>query len=103
MRIISGQLRGRELGSVPKGVRPTTDRVRESLFSSLGSVDGCAVLDLFAGSGALGIEETTLRNSAAYLQGWMRALKDDKKLFVAAAGKAQRAADWILNEREVTA
>ena len=56
MRIISGQLRGRELGSVPKGVRPTTDRVRESLFSSLGSVDGCAVLDLFAGTGALGLE-----------------------------------------------
>lgn len=56
MRIISGRLRGRDLGRVPDGVRPTTDRVRESLFSSLGSVDGCHVLDLFAGTGALGLE-----------------------------------------------
>lgn len=56
MRIISGHLRGRDLGRVPDGVRPTTDRVRESLFSSLGSLEGCAVLDLFAGTGALGLE-----------------------------------------------
>lgn len=56
MRIISGTLRGRDLGAVPKGVRPTTDRVRESLFSALGSVDGLRVLDLFAGTGALGLE-----------------------------------------------
>lgn len=56
MRIISGHLRGRDLGRVPDGVRPTTDRVRESLFSSLGPLEGCAVLDLFAGTGALGLE-----------------------------------------------
>lgn len=56
MRIISGTLRGRDLGSVPDGVRPTSDRVRESLFSALGALDGLAVLDLFAGTGALGIE-----------------------------------------------
>ena len=56
MRVISGQLGGRDLGSVPDGVRPTVDRVRESLFSSLRSVEGLAVLDLFAGTGALGIE-----------------------------------------------
>ena len=56
MRIISGHLRGRDLGRVPDGVRPTTDRVRESLFSSLGALEGCAVLDLFAGTGALGLE-----------------------------------------------
>jgi 16S rRNA (guanine966-N2)-methyltransferase len=43
---------------VPRGqsVRPTSDRVREALFSILGSLDGESVLDLFAGSGALGIE-----------------------------------------------
>ena len=52
--------------------------------------------------GSLGIEEKTLRNSAAYLQGWLRALRDDKRLLVAAAGKAQRAADWILDQREVS-
>lgn len=56
MRIISGRLRGRDLGAVPDGVRPTTDRVRESLFSALGDLDGASVLDLFAGSGALGLE-----------------------------------------------
>lgn len=56
MRIIAGRLRGRELGPVPQGVRPTADRVRESLFSVLGGVAGFRVLDLCAGTGALGIE-----------------------------------------------
>lgn len=56
MRIISGRFRGRDLGKVPDGVRPTTDRVRESLFSVLGAVDDLRVLDLFAGTGALGLE-----------------------------------------------
>ncbi len=59
-RIISGTARGRRL-LVPKhGTRPTSDRVRESLFSSLdhrlGGWQGLRVLDLFAGSGALGLE-----------------------------------------------
>ena len=56
MRVISGSLGGRDLGSVPDGVRPTGDRVRESLFSILGSIRGMRVLDLFAGTGALGLE-----------------------------------------------
>lgn len=56
MRIIAGRLRGRALGVVPDGVRPTADRVRESLFSALGSVEGLRVLDLCAGTGALGLE-----------------------------------------------
>jgi 16S rRNA (guanine966-N2)-methyltransferase len=56
MRIIAGRLRGRDLGSVPVGVRPTSDRVRESLFSILGSVEGLSILDLFAGTGAFGLE-----------------------------------------------
>ncbi len=56
MRIISGRFRGRDLGGVPDGVRPTSDRVRESLFSALGDLSGLAVLDLFAGTGALGLE-----------------------------------------------
>ncbi|MFH1529901.1 MAG: 16S rRNA (guanine(966)-N(2))-methyltransferase RsmD [Pseudomonadota bacterium] len=58
MRIIAGRYRGHPI-SAPAGrtVRPTTDRVREALFSILGaSVEGAAVLDLFAGSGALGLE-----------------------------------------------
>jgi 16S rRNA (guanine966-N2)-methyltransferase len=57
MRVIAGRLGGRRL-KAPTGkvTRPTSDRVREALFSMLGQVEGCHVLDLFAGSGALGIE-----------------------------------------------
>ena len=57
MRVIAGTHGGRELVA-PKGraTRPTSDRVREALFSILGDLDGARVLDLFAGSGALGIE-----------------------------------------------
>jgi 16S rRNA (guanine966-N2)-methyltransferase len=57
MRVIAGRLGGRRL-SAPRGrtTRPTSDRVREALFSMLGPIDGASVLDLFAGTGALGIE-----------------------------------------------
>lgn len=58
MRVIGGSARGRRLATVPgRGTRPTSDRVRESLFDILGArpVDA-DVLDLFAGTGALGIE-----------------------------------------------
>jgi 16S rRNA (guanine966-N2)-methyltransferase len=58
VRIIAGEHRGRRI-AVPArpGVRPTPDRVRETLFNWLGQrVDGLACLDLFAGSGALGFE-----------------------------------------------
>jgi 16S rRNA (guanine966-N2)-methyltransferase len=58
MRVIAGRYRGRRLQS-PRGAatRPTSDRVREALFSVLGDrVLGARVLDLYAGSGALGIE-----------------------------------------------
>ncbi|UWQ13973.1 16S rRNA (guanine(966)-N(2))-methyltransferase RsmD [Aliiroseovarius sp. M344] len=67
MRIIAGRFRGLALASVGKGdagahLRPTTDRVRESLFSMLSGgrfgdpIEGARVLDLFAGTGALGLE-----------------------------------------------
>jgi 16S rRNA (guanine966-N2)-methyltransferase len=60
MRVIGGESRGRRL-SAPVGtnVRPTSDRVREAIFDilfSLGGVDGLHVADLFAGTGAIGIE-----------------------------------------------
>ena len=57
MRIIAGEFKGRRL-QAPRGARtrPTADRVREALFSMLGDVGGARVLDLYAGSGALGIE-----------------------------------------------
>ncbi len=61
MRIIAGSLRGRTFDApVGQGTRPTTDRVRESVMSSLysarGGFEGAQVLDAFAGSGALGFE-----------------------------------------------
>src|SRR5690349_7670282 len=73
MRVIAGSHKGRELAA-PKGraTRPASDRVREALFSILGDIAGLSVLDLFAGSGALGIEalsrgagRATLVDSAA--------------------------------------
>ena len=57
MRVIAGTARGIRLAPVPNGVRPTSDRVRESVFNALGQFfDGGDVLDLYAGTGALGIE-----------------------------------------------
>ncbi len=57
MRIVAGTARGARLAPVPQGVRPTSDRVRESIFNSLGQFfDGGSVLDLYAGTGAMGIE-----------------------------------------------
>lgn len=57
MRIVAGEAKGRKLVVPPHGVRPTPDRVREALFSSLADrVVDATVLDLFAGSGALGLE-----------------------------------------------
>jgi len=57
MRVIAGTAKAIRLGPVPAGVRPVSDRAREGLFSSLlPDLPGARVLDLFAGTGALGIE-----------------------------------------------
>ena len=77
MRIISGRFKGAALASVGKGdagahLRPTTDRVRESIFNLLVNggygdpISGVRVLDLFAGTGALGFE--ALSRGAAFVQ-----------------------------------
>jgi 16S rRNA (guanine966-N2)-methyltransferase len=57
MRVIAGELKGQRLVA-PRGwkVRPTSDRVREAIFSALGDVTGARVLDLYCGTGALAIE-----------------------------------------------
>jgi 16S rRNA (guanine(966)-N(2))-methyltransferase RsmD len=57
MRITGGEARGRRI-LLPGGsrIRPTSDRIRESLFGILGPLDGVSFLDLFAGSGAVGLE-----------------------------------------------
>jgi 16S rRNA (guanine966-N2)-methyltransferase len=59
MRIVAGTAKGRRLAVPSRGTRPTSDRAREALFSSLGALvdlTGARVLDLFAGSGAVGLE-----------------------------------------------
>jgi 16S rRNA (guanine966-N2)-methyltransferase len=57
MRIIAGSRKGHRIAA-PRGdgTRPTGDRVRESLFAIIGPIEGASALDLFAGSGALGLE-----------------------------------------------
>ncbi|MGV1089400.1 MAG: 16S rRNA (guanine(966)-N(2))-methyltransferase RsmD [Mycobacterium sp.] len=66
-RIVAGVAGGRRLVVPPRGTRPTTDRVREALFNVLAArvdFDGLRVLDLYAGSGALGLEALS-RGAAA--------------------------------------
>ena len=66
MRIIAGEKRGAKIFA-PKGhdVRPTGDRVREAAFNLIGPVEGASVLDLFAGSGAYGLEALSRGAAAA--------------------------------------
>lgn len=68
MRIVAGAARGRRLAVPAAGTRPTSDRVRESVFAALesayGSLAGLRVLDLYAGSGAFGLEALS-RGAAA--------------------------------------
>jgi 16S rRNA (guanine966-N2)-methyltransferase len=68
VRVVAGDYKGRRL-SAPRGldVRPTSDRVREALFSILGDISGLRVLDLFAGSGALAIEALSRGAASATL------------------------------------
>ncbi|MGF7147187.1 16S rRNA (guanine966-N2)-methyltransferase [Sphingomonas zeicaulis] len=115
MRIVAGRWRGRPLAS-PKGAatRPTADRTREALFSMLasrlGSFEGLRVADLFAGTGALGLE--ALSRGATYctfveqdraavdaLRANVRALEaegDVRHQSVAALAPAQQAYDLLL-------
>jgi len=82
MRVIAGRLGGRRL-KAPSGTvtRPTSDRVREALFSMLGNVEGASVLDMFAGTGALGIEALSRGASGVVFverhAGAVRALRDN--------------------------
>ena len=68
MRVVAGEFKGRRL-TAPRGrdLRPTSDRAREALFSMLGDVAGLTVLDLYAGTGALGIEAVSRGALAATL------------------------------------
>jgi len=71
MRVVGGELGGRRLTGPPKSkganLRPTTDRVREALFSALDDVADATVLDLFSGSGSLAIEALSRGAASAVL------------------------------------
>ena len=115
MRVIAGKYGGRRLQAPPgDATRPTSDRVREALFSVLGArVDGARVLDLFAGSGALGIEalsrgaaEATFVDSAPAAIRAVRAnlealgaeadvRRSDARRFLGAASAAARQYDLV--------
>ena len=69
VRIVAGVAGGRRLAVPPHGTRPTSDRVREAVFSALAArrvLEGARVLDLYAGSGAMGLE--ALSRGAAHVQ-----------------------------------
>jgi 16S rRNA (guanine966-N2)-methyltransferase len=89
VRVVAGEHRGRTLRAPPGATtRPTSDRVREALFSILGSVDGLRVLDLYAGSGALGIEALSRGASSATFVESDRAALDAIRANLAAIGEA---------------
>jgi 16S rRNA (guanine966-N2)-methyltransferase len=66
MRVIAGTAKGRRLKAPPMGTRPMTDQMKESLFSALGSLEAALVLDLYAGSGSLGLEALSRGAKKAY-------------------------------------
>ncbi|MFQ5523232.1 MAG: 16S rRNA (guanine(966)-N(2))-methyltransferase RsmD [Acidimicrobiia bacterium] len=99
MRIIAGVARGRRLRSPDtKETRPVTDRVREAVFSSLGSlVEGADVADLYAGTGSFGLEALSRgAHSALFVESGHRALEVLKANIasVALGGKVVRARVW---------
>ena len=70
MRIIAGLAKGRNIPAVAQSTRPTSDRAREALFSSLasefGDFDGLNVLDLYSGTGAIGLEALSRGSSTVH-------------------------------------
>jgi 16S rRNA (guanine966-N2)-methyltransferase len=107
LRVVAGAHRGRPLKAPPgRGTRPTADKVREALFSILGPIEQARVLDLFAGSGALGIEALSRgaasatfveqdRRAAAVIRQNLEALGEEAEVVVADA------ASWL--QRQSTA
>ena len=96
MRVVAGRYKGRRL-TAPRGssTRPTQDSVREAVFNLLGPIDGARVIDLYAGSGALGVEAlsrgaataTFVESDAAAL----RAIRSNLELVGAQAAQVAKA------------
>jgi antirestriction protein ArdC len=80
----------RKLDTDPKAFG-SADYAKEELVAEMAAAFLC---------GHAGIKPAVIGNQAAYIHGWLKQLKDDKKLVVSAAASAQRAADWIRGERE---
>jgi 16S rRNA (guanine966-N2)-methyltransferase len=101
MRVIAGRLGGRRLAAPRgRGTRPTSDKVREAVFALLGDVAEARVLDLFAGTGALGIEALSRGAAAAVFvergRGAARVLSDNLDTLGIDPGQAQvRRADVL--------
>jgi 16S rRNA (guanine966-N2)-methyltransferase len=90
VRVVAGSFKGRRLAA-PRGTRtrPTADRVREALFSMLGDVGGTRVLDLYAGSGALGIEALSRgADSAVFVERDAKAIAAIERNLVAVGAEA---------------
>jgi len=98
LRLISGEWGGRKISVPPgKGTRPTSERAREALFSSLALEGGETVLDLFSGSGALGIEALSRGAASAVLvdssASAARCIRTNLGLLKCSAGRMVEA-DW---------
>jgi 16S rRNA (guanine966-N2)-methyltransferase len=95
LRVVAGSAGGRILQAPPgDATRPTSDRVREAVFNALGSlgaVEGAVVADLFAGSGALGIEALSRGAASATFVDTARAARTAVEANLAAIGFADRA------------
>ncbi|MFT4200074.1 16S rRNA (guanine(966)-N(2))-methyltransferase RsmD [Gordonia sp. (in: high G+C Gram-positive bacteria)] len=93
-RIIAGDLGGRRLVVASDATRPTSDRVREALFAALEArvdLDGMTVLDLFAGTGALGLEALSRGAASAAFVDADRAAVEGLRANIATCGAAGRA------------
>lgn len=89
MRIVAGLAKGRRLAPPAEGTRPTSDRAREALFNSLAAlleIEGARVLDLFAGTGAVGLEALSRGAITAVLVDSGRAAADVLRRNVDAVG-----------------
>lgn len=105
-RIVAGTVGGRTLQVPPKGTRPTSDRVREALFARLEHldvVDGARVLDLYAGSGALGLEALSRGAEHATLVEAARVAADVCRRNVTALGLGDRTAVAVERAERFTA
>lgn len=98
MRVIAGEFGGRPL-QAPRGghTRPTSDRVREALFMALGPLDGVTIVDLYSGSGALGIEALSRGARFAHFVDADRQARAISKANLAKLGIESRSRIWGLH------